>query len=161
MLVCEFSGRYIAVLVVILLFKDIFYHSFMMSVIGRVSMSLKLFTQVLFNLGHNYKSKCIKVSFYFNQFITFKEFIIDTQWWQACQYVNKLTSFLILLLHTSDLDSFQSSLRSISWNDSCDLGPFLISMSSISKIRVLSGGIFPEAKQRHTNTKVDLLLKAI
>lgn len=44
---------------------------------------------------------------------------------------------------TSCLDSFQSSLRSISWNDSWDLGPFLISRRSMLKINVLSGGIFP------------------
>ena len=51
--------------------------------------------------------------------------------------------------HTSSLESFQSSLRSISRNDSWDLGPFWISMSSMSKMRVLLGGIFPVYKQKH------------
>lgn len=45
---------------------------------------------------------------------------------------------------TSYLDSFQSSFRSISWKDSCDLGPFLISSTSMIKVSVLSGGILPD-----------------
>lgn len=58
-------------------------------------------------------------------------------WWNSC-FLTRSSD------QTSDLESFQSSLRSISWKDSCDLGPFRISMISMSKIRVLSGGIFPE-----------------
>lgn len=45
---------------------------------------------------------------------------------------------------TSSLESFQSSLRSISWNDSWDLGPFRISRRSMLNISVLSGGILPK-----------------
>lgn len=45
---------------------------------------------------------------------------------------------------TSFLESFQSSLRSISWNDSWDLGPFRISRRSMLNISVLSGGILPD-----------------
>lgn len=45
---------------------------------------------------------------------------------------------------TSFLESFQSSFRSISWKDSCDLGPFLISSTSMMKVSVLSGGILPD-----------------
>ncbi|KAK0130767.1 WAS/WASL-interacting protein family member 3 [Merluccius polli] len=41
-----------------------------------------------------------------------------------------------VLLH---LGSSQSSLRSISWNDSWDLGPLRISMTSMTKVKVLSG----------------------
>lgn len=44
---------------------------------------------------------------------------------------------------TSSLDSFQSSFTSISLKESCDLCPFLISMSSMSKMSVLLGGILP------------------
>lgn len=51
---------------------------------------------------------------------------------------------------TSFLDSFQSSFRSISWKDSCDLGPFLISSTSMMKVSVLSGGILPDHEEgRH------------
>lgn len=50
---------------------------------------------------------------------------------------------------TSCLESFQSSLRSISWKDSCDLGPFLISSNSMMKVSVLSGGILPDSRQHH------------
>lgn len=55
------------------------------------------------------------------------------------------------VFQTSSLDSFQSSSRSISLKESCDLGPFLISMSSMSKMSVLPGGILPE---RQTDQKV-------
>lgn len=55
---------------------------------------------------------------------------------------------------TSLLDSFQSSFRSISWKDSCDLGPFLISSTSMMKVSVLSGGILPDREEgRHKNKK--------
>lgn len=50
---------------------------------------------------------------------------------------------------TSCLESFQSSFRSISWKDSCDLGPFLISSTSMTKVSVLSGGILPDNGQHH------------
>lgn len=50
---------------------------------------------------------------------------------------------------TSFLDSFQSSFRSISWKDSCDLGPFLISSTSMMKVSVLSGGILPDHEEGH------------
>ena len=51
------------------------------------------------------------------------------------------------IIKTSSLDSFQSLLTSISLKESCDLGPFLMSRSSISKTRVLLGGILPTKKQ--------------
>lgn len=55
---------------------------------------------------------------------------------------------------TSLLDSFQSSFRSISWKDSCDLGPFLISSTSMMKVSVLSGGILPDREEgRHKKKK--------
>lgn len=54
---------------------------------------------------------------------------------------------------TSLLDSFQSSFKSISWKDSCDLGPFLISSTSMMKVSVLSGGILPDREERRHKKK--------
>lgn len=50
MLVGEFPGRYETIFILILIFEDIIYHHFMMCVVGRVSMFLKLFLQVLSHL---------------------------------------------------------------------------------------------------------------
>lgn len=68
---------------------------------------------------------------------------------------------------TSSLDSFQSSFTSISLKESCDLCPFLISMSSMSKMSVLLGGILPvgrtdqvsETPLQRNATRVEALLQ--
>lgn len=71
------------------------------------------------------------------------------------------------VFQTSSLDSFQSSFTSISLKESCDLGPFLISMSSMSKMSVLLGGILPasrtdqvsETPLQRNATRVEALLQ--
>lgn len=50
MFVCEFSGGYKAILVLILSDENVIGHLFMKSIIGRVAMTLKLLLQIFFNL---------------------------------------------------------------------------------------------------------------
>lgn len=48
--VSKLSGRYEAVFVLVLFGKDVLHHVLMQSVVGRVTMTLKLFPQVFFHL---------------------------------------------------------------------------------------------------------------
>lgn len=50
MFVGELSGRYEAVLVLVLFFKDILHHVLMEGVVGRVTVTLKLLPQIFFHL---------------------------------------------------------------------------------------------------------------
>lgn len=64
-----------------------------------------------------------------------------------------------LRVFTSCLESLQSSFRSISWKDSCDLGPFLISSTSMTKVSVLSGGILPDKRTTPQRERGQLQLR--
>jgi len=54
-LVSEFPGRYETILIFILIFEDVIHHHFMMCVIRRVAMFLKLLLQVFFHLRSEQK----------------------------------------------------------------------------------------------------------
>lgn len=119
MLVGELPRWYKTIFIFILIFEDVLHHHFIMRVVRWVSMLLKFLLQVLFYL------KCWR------------------KWYISCfndTETRKEVHF------TSCLESFQSSLRSMSRKESCDLGPFLISINSMSKIKVLLGGILPVLK---------------
>lgn len=121
----ELPGRYKTILIFIFIFEDVLNHHFVFGVIRKVAVFFKLLLQELFHLKF---SKNIDILFINIMFFKCR-----------LTYTQKKNQ-------TSCLESFQSSSRSISLKDSCDLGPFRISMSSMSKIKVLLGGILPVIK---------------